>query len=198
MEASLDKPFRARRMEAGQDTHAQLGPGQEMVVRWASSHNNTFTFVVVKAANQEVFWREDYFKMVDDYIAQAPPGANMAQQRPRWHGAPGKSSYIDGRTFEACANGYCVDRLFTSRLDASNPDYVAHFDDMSGRTHNYQHVQWEYNSEVIADDRRVQVGATGAHCIAPLLFRIAPSLMCVQAHCCVEHLLTGRTACPIV
>ena len=33
MEASTDFPFRVRKDTAGQGTHAQLGPGQEMVVR---------------------------------------------------------------------------------------------------------------------------------------------------------------------
>ena len=31
MEASLDKPFRARKSQAGQGTHAQIGPNQTMV-----------------------------------------------------------------------------------------------------------------------------------------------------------------------
>ena len=52
--------LRAARGQAGQDTHAQVGPGQSMVVRWASSHNNTFSFaVVVRVA-----------------IASTPPHAN--------------------------------------------------------------------------------------------------------------------------
>ena len=43
MQASLAKPFRLRVDEAGQGTHAQIGPGQSTVIRWASSHNNTFS-----------------------------------------------------------------------------------------------------------------------------------------------------------
>ena len=52
MQASLDKPYRARVTEAGQGTNAQFGPNQHMVVRWASSHNNTFSLAVVSAADQ--------------------------------------------------------------------------------------------------------------------------------------------------
>lgn len=49
MQASLSKPFRARVTTAGQGTHAQIGPNQHMIVRWASSHNNTFSLAVVAA-----------------------------------------------------------------------------------------------------------------------------------------------------
>ena len=43
-----------------QETHAQLGPGQSMVVRWASSHNNTFTWAIVAGSDEEWFRRDDY------------------------------------------------------------------------------------------------------------------------------------------
>ena len=55
-----------------------------MVVRWASSHNNTFTFAVVAGKDQEWFWHKDYYKMIHDYIDSAPPGANEAVQKPRY------------------------------------------------------------------------------------------------------------------
>lgn len=73
MQASLDKPFRERITAAGQGTHAQLGPGQAMVVRWASSHNNTFTFAVVAATDQEWFYHKDYYAFLDDYVSSARP-----------------------------------------------------------------------------------------------------------------------------
>ena len=46
MQASTTKPFKHRGDAAsGSQTHAQFGPNQHMVVRWASSHNNTFSLV---------------------------------------------------------------------------------------------------------------------------------------------------------
>ena len=36
----------------GQGTHAQVGPGQEIIVRWASAHDYTYTFAVVAATDQ--------------------------------------------------------------------------------------------------------------------------------------------------
>ena len=53
-QASLDKPFRARVTAAGQGTNAQFGPNQHMIVRWASSHNNTFSLAVVAAGTSEM------------------------------------------------------------------------------------------------------------------------------------------------
>ena len=62
MEAAVDKPFRSRKMTAGQGTHAQLGPGQEMVVRWAASHNNTFSLVVLSAQDVDILYNKDFYK----------------------------------------------------------------------------------------------------------------------------------------
>ena len=62
---------------------AQLGPGQEMVVRWASSHNNTFIFTIVAGQDQKIFWDPNYYKYVWDYIKLAPEDANTADTNPR-------------------------------------------------------------------------------------------------------------------
>lgn len=71
-----------------------LGPGQRMVTRWASSHNNTFSFAIVAAADQQWFFHDDYYQMLDDYIALAPPGSNEAVAKPRYHGSSGVSSIV--------------------------------------------------------------------------------------------------------
>lgn len=120
MQASLDKPFRARLTEAGQGTHAQLGPNQTMVVRWASSHNNTFSLAVVSAEDQDWFFREDFYTMLDDYIDSAPPGSNEAIEKPRYHGAPGGSRYLNEATNTACAGGNCITDLFTREIPSTD------------------------------------------------------------------------------
>ena len=67
-----------------QRSHAQLGPGQEMVVRWASSHNNTFMFTIVSGQDQEMFWDPKYYEYVWDYIKLAPAGTNYTDSKPRF------------------------------------------------------------------------------------------------------------------
>jgi hypothetical protein len=48
MQSSTAKPYKVRGdTHGGKGTHAQFGPNQHMIVRWASSHNNTFTLVRV-------------------------------------------------------------------------------------------------------------------------------------------------------
>jgi hypothetical protein len=121
MQASLDKPFRARVMAAGQGTHAQLGPNQTMVVRWASSHNNTFSLAVIAGKDEDWFRHKDFYKMLDDYIDSAPLGANEAVRKPRYHGSSGGSIYLNKETNTACAGGYCIKDLFARRLLATDP-----------------------------------------------------------------------------
>ena len=127
MQASLDKPFRQRILEGGQGTHAQLGPGQSMVVRWATSHNNTFKLAVVAGKDQDWFYHKDFFAMFHDYIDSAPPGANEAVQKPRYHGAAGKSGYTNHDTYTACAGGYCVNNLFSRQLPTTDPACAYNF-----------------------------------------------------------------------
>jgi hypothetical protein len=83
MQASLEKPFRARVMAAGQGTHAQLGPNQTMVVRWASSHNNTFSLAVIAGKDEAWFHHKDFYTFLHDYIDSAPAGTNEAVEKPR-------------------------------------------------------------------------------------------------------------------
>jgi hypothetical protein len=152
MQASRTYPFRRRAESAGKGTHAQLGPGQSTTVRWASSHNNTFTLAVVALADQKWFFEEDFYEMVDDYINSAPAEANQAMEKPRYHGATRSSGYLSASAtegmFDATAGGYGVDGLFKRQLPASHPDYVAHNLDMGGSLDpGWTHHQYEYNSD---------------------------------------------------
>ena len=47
-------------------------------MRWASSHNNTFTFAVVSGQDEEWIHHKQYYEFVDDYIASAPIVTNRA------------------------------------------------------------------------------------------------------------------------
>eukprot|EP00039_Didymoeca_costata_P029030 m.22963 g.22963 ORF g.22963 m.22963 type:complete len:1851 (-) comp7454_c0_seq1:181-5733(-) len=150
MQASLDKPFRERVLAAGQGTHAQVGPNQTMVVRWASSHNNTFTLTVVAGVDEEWFYHEDYYSMVDDYIDSAPPNSNEAVTKPRYHGASRPSIYINND--KTCAGGYCVENLFKRQLPSSDPAYFDHTLDMGLGTKKWKHYMYEYNPEIVHDE----------------------------------------------
>ncbi len=127
MQASLDTPFRARGDAAsGEHVHAQLGPRQTMVVRWASSHNNTFTFAVVSAKDEAWFFHPSFYAMLDDYIDSAPAGSNQAVPKPRYHGATKSSMYLDTSTNEVCAGGNCVKNLFTRKIATSETACKTH------------------------------------------------------------------------
>ena len=127
MQASLQKPFRARgSTEGGQGTHAQFGPNQHMVVRWASSHNNTFSLAVVAAADEKWFFHEQYYTFLDDYIDSAPADANEAVAKPRYHGAASRCSYLNTATNTACAGGYCIKDLFEREVTQSDPACETH------------------------------------------------------------------------
>ena len=127
-------------------------------MRWASSHNYTFTFAVIAGKDEAWIHHAQYYEFVDDYVNSAPVVANVAATKPRMHGAPAaKSPYIvDAATFEACAEGDCQIGLFRKQYSKTDPEYVGHFDDMnSGARTNYQHAQYEYTPSLISDDKRV-------------------------------------------
>ena len=78
MEASTAFPFKARRET---DIHAQLGPGQEMTVKWATAHGSYYYFTVLSAKHQAKLFNKNYFSMVENYFREAPSGSNQALER---------------------------------------------------------------------------------------------------------------------
>eukprot|EP00040_Diaphanoeca_grandis_P026972 m.152243 g.152243 ORF g.152243 m.152243 type:complete len:1731 (-) comp30797_c0_seq1:210-5402(-) len=147
MQASLDKPFRQF-----EGIHAQIGPQQTMVLRWASSHNNTFSLAIVAAKDEEWFQHKDFYQMLDDYIDLAPPGANEAVQKPRYHGAAQNCAYLNTATNTACAGGYCVKDLFTRKLPTSDPAYFNHKLDMGVFDAKWTHQMYEYNPDIVHNE----------------------------------------------
>ena len=161
-QASLAKPFRVRVDEAGQGTHAQMGPGNTMVVRWASSHNNTFSLAVVAASDQKWFFDKRFYWMLDDYIDAAPAGSNEAVSKPRYHGSASNLGYLSkGSTagsFTASAGGYKIKDLFKRKLPTTDPNYVAHNLDMGGNRRKWSHNQYEYNPDFVHQEGVQGVG----------------------------------------
>lgn len=160
MQASTSRPYKVRGdSNGGQDTHAQFGPNQHMVVRWASSHNNTFTLAVVAGADQGWFFHKDYYSFVDDYIDSAPPGANEAIVKPRYHGSAGSCGYLNAATNTACAGGYCIKDLFQREVKASDAEYVGHKLDMSPPGRPWTHSMFTYNPDYVHNEEGYANGA---------------------------------------
>eukprot|EP00729_Bicosta_minor_P016547 gene16546-7835_t len=127
-------------------------PGQRMVTRWASSHNNTFSFAIVAAADQQWFFQDDYYQMLDDYIALAPPGSNEAVAKPRYHGSSGATRYLNIETSTVCAGGLCIEDLFTHEVPSTDADYVDHNLDMGLIDAKWKNHMYAYNPAVVHDD----------------------------------------------
>lgn len=69
-EASTTSPCRSRKAS---DTHAQVGPNQSFVVKWASGHSNPSFWVVVHERDEHWLRDKSFVSYVNDYIANAPP-----------------------------------------------------------------------------------------------------------------------------
>ena len=74
-EASTLKPCRGRKAS---DTHAQIGPGQKVVMKWATGHTRDTYIVVVKG--EDAGWLRDgkFQDYLNDYVLTAPAGSNTA------------------------------------------------------------------------------------------------------------------------
>ena len=97
-EASTTMPCRGRKAT---DTHAQLGPGQSTVLKWATGHtgdggHDHTLLVVVHEDDYEWLRHESFLEFVHDYIDTAPspaPGVvdpALAPATQRYHGVEGK------------------------------------------------------------------------------------------------------------
>ena len=128
-------------------------------MRWASAHDYTYTFAVVAAVDQAIFYDADFYAYVADYVANAPTGSNKAAEKPRTHGLASwpKSRYVpdDADPFTVCTDGACVDQLFSQQLRDADTGFVGHFDDMAGANNLKYHTQYNYAPDKIADDRRI-------------------------------------------
>jgi hypothetical protein len=113
-QASTIKPCQARK---DSDTHVQIAPGQLFSVKWATGHTRDSIFVVV--AGEDAHWlaHSDFTDYVDDYIANAPDGSNVAltDTYQRYHGTKASDT-----TF------YDTSDMYISKLDPSDPNFIDH------------------------------------------------------------------------
>ena len=127
MEASTTFPFRERTQA---DIHAQLGPGQNMSIMWASGHDQPHYFVIMAGEDQ---WRarsKDYGKWLDQYLAEAPPGANRAAENPRIH-----MCYLDS---------WCLNNplRFVSEVRPGDPEWCHHPRNENGIASRNRYFRW--------------------------------------------------------
>ena len=111
----------------------------------------------IAGSDQAVFFRPDFYQLLDAYIDEAPAGANEAIAKPRYHGSAGTSHYmgpadpVTGRK-RACAGGYCVENLFTP-VNVTDPAYFDHTLDMGLGYRRWTHQMFTYNPDVVHDEQ---------------------------------------------
>jgi hypothetical protein len=141
-EASTLKPCRGRK---GSDTHAQVGPGQSFVMKWATGHASKSYITVIHEDNVQFMRFANFTAMVEDYIKSAPAEANVALvgSKQRYHGTNKISdlSYYDGQV--ADANG-----MYKRKVPDTDKDFL---------THEFEPTLalYQYEQKFIAGDSRV-------------------------------------------
>ena len=124
------------------DTHAQIGPGQEFIVKTTCGHKWTTNTIVVLAGEDEYRLADSSLSdWVAEYIEDAPEGSNVASDAAyrRKRDATGSTSteYED-------AEG----EFFQGAIDPSDEFFYSH-------PITETEVMYEYSDDVVADDRRI-------------------------------------------
>mmetsp|Transcript_23922 Transcript_23922/g.40392 ORF Transcript_23922/g.40392 Transcript_23922/m.40392 type:complete len:1796 (-) Transcript_23922:370-5757(-) len=135
-EASTTNPFRQRRST---DVHAQLGPGQEMAVKWATGHGRDTYFVIINGDDEDYIWQNEYKDWVKDYVDSAPASANQAATKPRLHWC---------RDGAACQNT----AYFTGAVQPTDADFCDHTKYPSGTLHRWKSNLRQEDRYVIYDN----------------------------------------------
>lgn len=121
-EASTTNPFRQRRIT---DIHAQLGPGQEMAIKFATGHTRHHYFVVIAGEDEEYIHNNNYKAWVEDYINSAPDSINQASSKPRFHHCKEDSECSDST-------------YFTGKVDPTDSDFCDHSKYPSGNLYRWK------------------------------------------------------------
>ena len=150
-EASTTAPCRGRK---DSDTHAQVGPGQDFAVQWATGHNRPSYWVVIHEDNYEWMRHKDFKEFVRDYIALAPASANSATE-PRYQRLHGVRSGGRMTSFEehiltddlagGGSNGLST---YGPRVEPDDPLWLNH-------TWSIPQNLFKFKPAVVANDARV-------------------------------------------
>ena len=155
-ESATASPCRPRKET---DTHAQIGPGQDIVVEWSTGHGiraGINYVVVVHGANYS--WLRDprLKEKVQDYIHRAPVSANTAADAryQRYHGVDNGDkleSFLEHKVETDRGNNHRSGfAAYGDRVPESDPNYHTH-------TSSYRSTDnlFRFNAEVLEEDYRI-------------------------------------------
>ncbi len=136
-EASTTKPCRGRKLT---DTHAQVGPGQNFNVKWATGHSGQSILLTVHEKNQHFLHHADLVDMIEEYLNE--PEATNSHGVQKYHGTTDR---INDHTFydEQIEDS---DGLYTREVKEGDEDWVTHPRAETNRL-------YEYSESIRADDR---------------------------------------------
>lgn len=137
-EASTTRPCRARKSS---DTHAQLGPGQQLTFKWATGHNRDVYIVVLAGQDEQWLRHRSFTSFVNEYIEEAPRSLHMQDGHQRVHGQNSDNPERLGFYEES-------DMYRKKITSESDRNYLDHPNAVT--KHLYQ-----YSSSVLESDRRV-------------------------------------------
>ena len=162
--ASTTMPCRARKST---DTHQQLGPGQEFVMKWATGHAQDSglegtIIVIIGGQHYDYLKLENFKKIVDEYIAEAPieqANDHLDPQYQRYHGVKDSKhdEFLDfinasKAQYRADSIGYMKhvpgSEIFDGPMSHSDPNWLEH-------TFSKTAHQYKYRRDFLQDDKRV-------------------------------------------
>lgn len=152
-QASTIAPCQGRKTS---DLHAQVGPGQEIVLKWATGHSRDTYWVVLHGDNARMLAASNFEKMIEEYIEDGlAAGETNHATTPglkRYHGTNTDSldDYNDA--------GHDLGALFERKLNISDSDWLDH---PRQRT---KHM-YEYKDQLLIDndDVRLSYESTKPH-----------------------------------
>eukprot|EP00041_Stephanoeca_diplocostata_P031091 m.960219 g.960219 ORF g.960219 m.960219 type:complete len:1597 (+) comp23883_c0_seq1:128-4918(+) len=142
-EASTTAPCRARKES---DTHAQVGPGQEFVIKWATGHSRPSYFLIIHESNEQWLRDRNLRRYMEDYLSEAPEGANTAMDPAyqRYHGYPPNLD-AQFRTYKATPEGSSI---FANEIMPTDANFL-----------NNSRVPtaylWSFQNSALQEDSRV-------------------------------------------
>ena len=153
--ASTVKPCTPRK-SPDTEKHAQVGPGQTVVTKWASGHQRPSYWVVLAGSDEIKLRLPNFEAIVNEYLDKPPAGTDPSKINlntdPKWKRYHGTQS----KTQEAVANAALGEGMSYKReVPQTDPYYLTHPSRPSTTSKVY-----EYNDLKIPGDKRAQYNHT--------------------------------------
>lgn len=155
--SSTTQPYNPRKKD---EVHVQIGGNQSVIVKWCSAHYYTFYVSVIPAKYEHHLYGtgkfshplKEYAGMLNEYMNEAPAGANTIESEPRVHGiskAPHSSHFYEDGSYQAqCNNGICPNDVFPTQIQPGDPDWHSHPQEVPT-------ALFRYNTKYTPHDKRV-------------------------------------------